>query len=121
MIEETVLERRVVVSHKTIRRWSIKFGAGYARRLQRKPARRGDIWHLDEVRIVIGSQIHGLRHIVDQDGYVLDEILQTRHNAKVARSSLRCLLRQQGVRPRPMITAKLKFYGATKRKLGRSV
>jgi hypothetical protein len=31
-----LLERGIVVSYETIRRWAIKFGADYARRLKRK-------------------------------------------------------------------------------------
>lgn len=121
LIEEMLLERGIAVSYETIRRWSLKFGADYARHLRRKPAKRGDIWHLDEVRIVIGDQIHWLCRAVDQEGYVLDEILQTRRNTKAARRLLTCLLRKQGVCPGRMITDKLKSYGAAKRKLGLSV
>ncbi|GBQ94811.1 transposase [Acetobacter nitrogenifigens DSM 23921 = NBRC 105050] len=61
LIEEMLLERGIVVSYETIRRWSLKFGAAYARRLHRKSAKRGDIWHLDEARIVIGGSPHWLR------------------------------------------------------------
>ncbi|WP_264801731.1 DDE-type integrase/transposase/recombinase, partial [Acetobacter nitrogenifigens] len=77
-----LLERGIVVSYETIRRWSLKFGAAYARRLRRKSAKREDIWHLDEARIVIGGRPHWLWRAVDQDGYVLDEILQARRNTK---------------------------------------
>ena len=48
MVEEMLLERGIVVSYETIRRWTIKFGADYARRLKRKTPSRFDIWHLDE-------------------------------------------------------------------------
>ena len=47
-----------------------------------KPTRPGDIWHLDEVRIVIAGRPHWLWQAVDQDGSVLDEILQTRRIRK---------------------------------------
>ena len=66
----------------------------YARALRRKPANRGDIWHLDEVRIVIDGQPHWLWRAVDQHGYVLDEILQTRRNTKAAKRLLTQLLRR---------------------------
>ena len=36
LVEEMLLERGIVVSYETIRRWAIKFGADYARRLRRK-------------------------------------------------------------------------------------
>src|SRR5471032_909196 len=51
LVEEMLLERGIVVSYEAIRRWAIKFGADYARRLKRKSPRRGDIWHLDEAVI----------------------------------------------------------------------
>jgi len=100
-----LLERGIIVSYETIRRWSRKFGAAFARSLRRKPARRGDVWHLDEVRIVILGQPHWLWRAVDQDGYVLDEILQTRRNTKAAKRLLTRLLARQGARPRRMVTA----------------
>ncbi|GBQ94750.1 transposase [Acetobacter nitrogenifigens DSM 23921 = NBRC 105050] len=115
LIEEMLLERGIVVSYETIRRWSLKFGAAYARRLRRKSAKRGDIWHLDEARIMIGGRPHWLRRAVDQDGYVLDEILQARRNTKAARRLLTRLLKKQGARPQRMITDRLKSYGTARR------
>jgi len=48
LIDEMLLERGVNVSYETIRRWSLKFDAAFARRLRRQAARPDDIWHLDE-------------------------------------------------------------------------
>jgi len=121
LIEEMLLERGIIVSYETIHRWSRKFGARFARSLRRKPAKRGDIWHLDEVRIVIRGEPHWLWRAVNQDGYVLDEILQTRRNTKSARRLLTRLLHQQGARPRRMITDKLRSYGAARRRLTSSI
>jgi len=46
LVEEMLLERGIVVSYETIRRWGKKFGPAYARRLRRK--RRGHhVWHLE--------------------------------------------------------------------------
>ncbi|MCQ9157152.1 IS6 family transposase [Acidomonas methanolica] len=72
-VEEMLLGRGLIVSCETIRRWSLRFGAAYARSLRRKTAKPGDVWHLDEARIVVGGQPHWLWRAVDQDGYVLDE------------------------------------------------
>jgi len=116
-----LLERDIVVSYETIRRWTLKFGAAYARSLQRKQARPGDIWHLDEVRIVIHGQRHWLWRAVEQDGYVLDEIPQTRRNTKAAKRRLKRLLKRQGLRPGRLITDKLKSYGVARRKMRLSV
>ena len=49
LVEEMLLERGIVVSYETVRRWALKFGPAYARRLRRKTPSRRDIWHLDEV------------------------------------------------------------------------
>ncbi|NEI67931.1 IS6 family transposase, partial [Rhizobium leguminosarum] len=60
LVEEMLLERGIVVSYETIRRWCRKFGAAYAKQLRRKKPSRKDIWHLDEVVISIGGQKHWL-------------------------------------------------------------
>ncbi|MEZ0167343.1 IS6 family transposase [Microvirga sp. TS319] len=113
-VEEMLLERGIVVSYETVRRWALKFGPGYARRLKRKrPSRRG-IWHLDEVVITIAGQKHWLWRAVDQDGYVLDEIVQTRRDTKAAKRLLKRLLKKQGRPPRWMITDKLGSYAAAR-------
>ncbi len=104
MVEEMLLERGIVVSYETIRRWAKKFGPDYARRLRRKPPGHHDIWHLDEVVITIAGKKHWLWRAVDQDGYVLDEIVQTRRNTKAAKRLLTRLLRKQGVAPKRMTT-----------------
>lgn len=56
MVEEKLLERGIVVSYETIRRWGRKFGLVYAKQLRRKKPSRDDIWHLDEVAISIGGR-----------------------------------------------------------------
>ena len=77
-----LLERGIVVSYETIRTWAIKFGVEYAGRLKRKAASRGDIWHLDEVAVSIRGEKRYLWRAVDQDGYVLDEIVQIHRNPR---------------------------------------
>jgi putative transposase len=114
LVEEMLLERGIVVSYETVRRWAVKFGPAYARRLRRKTPSRRDIWHLDEVVVTIAGQKHWLWRAVDQDGYVLDEILKTRRNTTAAKRLLRRLLRRQGCPPRRMITDKLGSYAAAR-------
>jgi len=116
-VEEMLLERGVAVSYETIRRWGKKFGPDYARRLRRKQPSGDDIWYLDEMAIMIAGEKHWLWRAVDQDGYVLDEIVQRRRNAKAARRLLTRLLKKQGVAPKRMITDKLRSYGAPKRQV----
>src|SRR5471030_1949468 len=117
LVEEMLLDRSIVVSYETIRRWAIKFGADYDRRLKRKAPMRHDIWHLDEVVITIHGEKRYLWRAVDQDGYVLDEIVQIHRNAKAARRLLARLLRKQAHPPKRIITDKLGSYGAAKREI----
>ena len=117
LVEELLLERGIVVSYETIRRWGLKFGPDYARRLQRKRPGPNDTWHLDEVVIGIAGKRHWLWRAVDQDGYVLDEIVQNRRNSKAAKRLLMRLLKKQGAAPKRMITDKLRSYGAARRQV----
>jgi putative transposase len=73
-----LLERGIIVSCETIRRWGRKFGHAYAKQLRVKKPSFHDIWHLGEVVFSIGGRKRWLWRTVDQDGYVLDEIVQTR-------------------------------------------
>jgi putative transposase len=117
LVEEMLLERGVLVSYETVRRWALKFGPDYARRLKRKKPSRRDIWHLDEVVVTIAGQKHWLWRAVDQDDYVLDEIVQTRRDTKAAKRLLKRLLRKQGGPPRRLITDKLGSYAAARRQV----
>src|SRR5215213_7789858 len=117
LVEDMLLERGIVVSYETVRRWARKFGPDYARRLKRKRPSRRDIWHLDEVVITIAGQKHWLWRAVDQDGYVLDEVVQARRNTRAAKRLLTRLLKKQGCPPRRMITDKLGSYAAARRQI----
>jgi putative transposase len=117
LVEEMLLERGIVVSYETVRRWALKFGPAFARRLRRKKPSRQDIWHLDEVVVTIAGQRHWLWRAVDQDGYVLDEIVQMRRDTKAAKRLLKRLLQKQGCPPRRMITDKLGSYAAARRQI----
>lgn len=117
LVEEMLLERGIVVSYETIRRWGRKFGPAYARQLRRKRPAARDVWHLDEVVISIAGRKHWLWRAVDQDGYVLDEIVQSRRNTKAARRLLIRLLKKQGMPPKRIVGDKLRSYGAARRNI----
>jgi putative transposase len=117
LVEEMLLERSIVVSYETVRRWALKFGPAFARRLRRKTPSCHDIWHLDEVVITIAGQKHWLWRAVDQDGYVLDEIVQTRRDTNAAKRLLKRLLKKQGCPPRRMISDKLGSYATARRQI----
>jgi putative transposase len=111
-VEELMLERGVIVSYETIRRWCLKFGQAYASSLRRRRPQPGDKWYLDEVFIRINGEQKYLWRAVDADGVVLDILVQSRRDKAAARRFFRKLLKTTGRTPRVMITDKLKSYGA---------
>src|SRR3954462_12662245 len=78
-------------------------------------------WHLDEVVLKIAGKKHWLWRAVDQDGIVLDILVQSRRDKRAAKRLLRKLLKKQCRAPRVMITDKLASYGAAKREVMPSV
>lgn len=74
-----------------------------------------DVWHLDEVVVSIAGRKHWFWRAVDQDGYVLDEIVQSRRDMKAAKRLLIRLLKKAAMPPKRIITDKLRSDGAAKR------
>ncbi|QRM56785.1 IS6 family transposase [Sinorhizobium sp. BG8] len=116
IVEDMLAARGIIVSHQTIRLWAEKFGRAFANDIRRRSVGKlGDKWHLDEVVITIRGRRYWLWRAVDQDGFVLDVLVQSRRNAKAAKRLMRKLLKDQGQPPRVMITDKLRSYDAAKR------
>jgi putative transposase len=113
-VEELMAQRGIVVTYETIRQWCLKFGQNYANELRRRH-RCGDKWHMDEVVLIIQGKKHYLWRAVDQEGNVLDILVQSRRNKKAAKRFFRKLLKGLLYVPRVIITDKLKSYGAAKR------
>ncbi len=113
-IGELMLERGMEISHESIRQWGIKFGHLIGKLLKRRAPKRGDKWHLDEVCLVINKKKHWLWRAVDQDGYELDVLVQSRRNKRAAKCFFKKLLKGLQYVPRVIITDKLKSYGAAK-------
>src|SRR4051794_22946037 len=114
MVDEILAARGITVSHETVRQWARKFGQSFANQIRRRLPCVGDKWHLDEVCLMIGGQKHWLWRAVDQDGVVLDVLVQSRRDKQAAKRLLRKLLKKQCRTPRVMITDKLASYGAAK-------
>jgi len=120
-VEELLAERGVVLTYETVRQWRRKFGQVYANDLRRRRPRPGDKWHLDEVFITINGATHYLWRAVDQDGTVLDILVQPRRDKRAAVKFLRKLLKGLQYVPRVVITDKLPSYGAARREVLPSV
>jgi putative transposase len=116
-VEELLFVRGIIVSHEAIRKWCRKFGQQYANQLRRRRPRPGDKWHLDEVFLTINGERHYLWRAVDQDGNVLDILVQRGRDKTAAKTFFRKLLKGLTYAPRVIITDKLKSYGAAKREI----
>lgn len=109
-IEELLAQRGISVSYESVRRWCLRFGPHYARNLRKQCPRNGDTWLLDEVFVSIGGQRHYLWRAIDQDGDVIDILLQKRRNADAAKRFFRKLLKGQQRSPNRLVTDKLGSY-----------
>jgi putative transposase len=114
-VEELLAERGVLVTDETVRQWCRKFGQAYANALRRRRPRPGDTWHLDEVFIQINGRQHSLWRAVDQEGNVLDILVQSRRDKAAARKCFRELLKDLAYVPRVVITDKLGSDDAARR------
>ena len=117
-VEDLVAERGLDISYESVRRWFLKFGAPIANNLRSMRPAPSDFWHLDEMVIVIRGRHHWLWRAVDNEGEVLDFLVQSRRNAKAALKLLRRLLKRQGVAPTRITTDKLRSYHVAIRTLG---
>ena len=81
----------------------------------------GDTWYLDELFVMIQGRQQYLWRAVDEDGDVIDILVQSRRNRHAAVRFFRKLLKSQGCVPRRLITDKLRSYPAARRTVMPSV
>src|SRR5271165_1948421 len=68
--------------------------------------------------VSIAGETHWLWRAVDQNGFVLDVLVQRRRDTRAAQRLMKKLLKTAVTPPRVMITDKLRSYGAARRKMG---
>src|SRR5271165_1217588 len=119
-VEELLAERGLDISYETVRRWVFKFGALFARELRRRRPQPTARWHLDEMAVMIAGRQFWLWRAVDDEGEVLDLLVQRRRNKAAAVKLIRKLIKKQGFVPEMLVTDKLRSYGAAKSELGLS-
>ena len=119
-VEELLAQRGIDVSYETIRCWTIKFGPLIARRLKRRRPAPSPRWHLDEMVCSIGGKRMYLWRAVDDEGEVLDLVVQRRRDTEAALRLLRGLLHNQPSEPQTITTDGLASYGAANRRRGSS-
>lgn len=114
---EVTMRKRGVISSERIRAWCMKFGQAFVNQLRHRRPRPGDQCHRDEVFIKIQGKRHYLWRAVDQVGTVLDILVISRRDAKVATRFFRKLLTGLRSVPRVMVTDKLASYGVAHRRM----
>ena len=119
-VEDLLAERGLDVSYELVRRWVLKFGPLFARELRRRRHRPTSRWHIDEMAVQIGGKQFWLWRAVDDEGEVLDLLVQRRRDKNAAVKLMRKLLKKQGFAPDVLVTDKLRSYGAAKAALGLS-
>ncbi len=110
-VQELLFKRGINVSHETVRAWCVRFGPDLAEALRQHKPKRGRVWHLDEMRIVVGGVVHWLWRAINEHGEVLDVLLQKTRCKKAAKRCLRRLLDEQDI-PERVVTDGLRSYGA---------
>jgi putative transposase len=111
-VEELMAQRGILVSRETVRCWVNKFGPLIAANLRRRREAPTGRWHLDEMVVKIAGQRMYLWRAVDDEGEVLDVLVQKRRHKAAALKLLRRLLKNQGVHPETITTNGLASYGA---------
>jgi putative transposase len=119
-VEDLLAERGLDVSYETVRWWVLKFGPMFARELRRRRPRLTSRWHLDEMAVVIAGRQFWLWRAVDDEGEVLDLLVQRRRDKAAAVKLMRNLLKKQGFAPDVLVTDKLRSYGAARSEMGLS-
>src|SRR5215510_4815512 len=107
-VEDLLAERGFDISYETVRRWVLKFGLAIARRLRQRRPRPSDRWHLDEMVVRIAREWLYLWRAVDDEGEVLDMLVQRRRDTRSALRLMRKLLKKQGFVPKCLVTDKLR-------------
>ncbi len=115
-VQELLFERGIDVSHETVRVWCAKFGPDLAEALRHRRPRRGRIWHLDEMRVVVGGIVQWLWRAVNEHGEVLDVLLQEHRDTSAAKRFFRRLIDDHEL-PERIVTDGLRSYGAALREV----
>jgi transposase-like protein len=116
-VEDMLAERGLDVSYETVRRWVLKFGPLFAQELARRRPPPTSRWHLDEMAVIIAGEQFWLWRAVDDEGEVLDLLVQRQRGKAAAVKLMRRLMKKRGFAPNVLVTDRLRSYGAAKAEL----
>jgi putative transposase len=112
-----MFERGVTLSYETIWAWCQKFGGLYSKRLRQCRGPVGDSWHLGEVYLKIDGRYQYLWRAVDQEGEVIDILVQSRRDSGAAERFFKKILKAESALPRRVVTDRLGSYGVAMKRL----
>ena len=123
-VEDLLFERGIDICHETVRLWWSRFGPLFAGeiRKQRASQMRGFRqwrWHLDEMYVKIGGEMHYLWRAVDHEGEVLESFATKTRDKAAAIRFIKKAMRRYG-KPEAIVTDGLRSYGAAMEELGNS-
>ena len=113
-VEDLLAEGGLDVSYETIRRLVLKFGPLFAKELRCGRHRPTPRWH---VAVLIAGKRFWLWRAVDDEGEVLDLLVQRRRDKTAAVKLMRKLLKKHGFAPDVLVTDKLRSYAVAKSEL----
>ena len=119
-VDDLLAERGLDISYEPVCRWVLKFGPLFARELRRRRPLPTTRWHLDEMAVMIAGRRFWLWRAVDDEGEVLDQLVQRRRDKAAAVKLMHKLIKKQGFAPVVLVTDKLRSYSAAKSELGLS-
>ena len=121
-VEDLLFERGIDISYETVRFWWNRFGPMFAAEIRRKRVERMRAythwrWHLDEVYVKIGGEMHYLWRAVDHEGEVLESFVTKERDKAAALKFIRIAMKRHG-RPQAIVTDRLRSYGAAMKEIG---
>jgi putative transposase len=116
-VEEMPAQRGTEASYETVRCWTLKFGRAFARILRPSRPKPTGRWHLDEMVVKTRGERMWLWRAFDDEGEVLDMLVQRRRNTGAALRLPGKLPKRNGIHPESSATGKLAAYRAAFREL----
>ncbi len=121
-VEDLLFERGIDICHETVRLWWTRFGPLLASEIRKQRASRMRgfrqwRWHVDEMYVKIGGEMHYLWRAVDHEGEVLESFATKTRDKAAALRFMKKAMKRFG-KPEKIVTDGLRSYGAAMTEMG---
>ena len=121
-VEDLLHERRINVSHETVRYWWNRFGPMFASEIRRKRVQQHRAfskwkWHVDEVFVKVNGKRYYLWRTVDHEGEVPETVVTKRRNKSKKLKLHKKLMKRHGC-IEEIVTDRFASYKAVLREVG---